>query len=298
MSAAATVLLYSGEQFDQRVQMQYLRARFYDAANGRLVGLDPVFGYLRDPQSFHKYLYVHANPINGIDPSGREFSAIGMTSVSSIGGFLNNLTGEVGHNVMNGLYHRQMVDWNGFYFGIGLAALGPLAAVVQFSFGAFKNISAWIRLPSTTMGHWTGARGLSDFIPNIGPISGFFGPISVRFRNMFPDFSPFIHVLATGAGAVKAETKIVLNTSQVTRSGRTTADFVDADKWLARQMGWFTSGGLPDAVAGKSYRVANNLVWHHAEDIGKMQLIPEILHDAVQHTGGRSLLDRALSLLD
>jgi hypothetical protein len=32
--------------------------------------MDPFAGSLQDPQSMHKYLYCHANPINNIDPSG------------------------------------------------------------------------------------------------------------------------------------------------------------------------------------------------------------------------------------
>jgi RHS repeat-associated protein len=62
--------LYSGEQFDSKIGQQYLRARYYDPVTGRFNRLDPFFGNLNDPQSLHKYLYIHADPINGIDPSG------------------------------------------------------------------------------------------------------------------------------------------------------------------------------------------------------------------------------------
>jgi len=69
-AAALTSYLYSGEQFDTRVQMQYLRARYYDPNTGRFNQLDPFAGNNHDPQSLHKYLYVHGDPVNGIDPSG------------------------------------------------------------------------------------------------------------------------------------------------------------------------------------------------------------------------------------
>jgi RHS repeat-associated protein len=62
--------LYSGEQFDSKIGQQYLRARYYDPATGRFNRLDPFFGDINDPQSLHKYLYTHADPINGIDPTG------------------------------------------------------------------------------------------------------------------------------------------------------------------------------------------------------------------------------------
>ncbi|MDR0704760.1 MAG: hypothetical protein LBF88_07195, partial [Planctomycetaceae bacterium] len=66
-SVALTEFLYSGEQFDSKIGQQYLRARYYDPVTGRFNRLDPFFGNLNDPQSLHKYLYTHADPVNGID---------------------------------------------------------------------------------------------------------------------------------------------------------------------------------------------------------------------------------------
>ena len=66
----ATNLLYAGEQFDTNLQMYYNRARYYDPAVGRFNRMDDFAGSSHDPQSLHKYLYSHANPINNIDPSG------------------------------------------------------------------------------------------------------------------------------------------------------------------------------------------------------------------------------------
>ncbi|WP_182865203.1 RHS repeat-associated core domain-containing protein [Stieleria mannarensis] len=63
---------YSGEHFDAKAQQQYLRARFYDPANGRFNRLDPFAGNMQDPQSLHKYAYVHGDPIQGVDPTGLE----------------------------------------------------------------------------------------------------------------------------------------------------------------------------------------------------------------------------------
>jgi len=69
-AAALTTFLYSGEQFDQRIEMQYLRARYFDAAAGTFNRLDPFFGRISDPQSLHKYVYAHNDPANRLDPSG------------------------------------------------------------------------------------------------------------------------------------------------------------------------------------------------------------------------------------
>ncbi len=75
---ALTILLYSGEPYYQQIAMQYLRARWYDADTGRLNRSDDFGGNMQAPQSLHKYLYVHGDPIQGVDPTGREFSLSGL----------------------------------------------------------------------------------------------------------------------------------------------------------------------------------------------------------------------------
>ena len=77
---SATDLLYAGEQFDPGLQMEYLRARYYDQDNGRFNRLDPFEGNSEDPQSLHKYAYAHCDPVNGIDPSGK----IGFLAFASL----------------------------------------------------------------------------------------------------------------------------------------------------------------------------------------------------------------------
>jgi RHS repeat-associated protein len=67
---AGTTHLYSGEQYDAQIQRQFLRARWYDPATGRFQSLDPFVGIQENPWTFHKYGYVHGDPINFIDPTG------------------------------------------------------------------------------------------------------------------------------------------------------------------------------------------------------------------------------------
>jgi len=78
-TSALTSLLYSGEWLDRLTNLQYLRARYYDPSTGRFNRLDPFFGNLQDPQSLHKYAYVHGDPIGRIDPSG-EMTLLSTTS--------------------------------------------------------------------------------------------------------------------------------------------------------------------------------------------------------------------------
>jgi RHS repeat-associated protein len=88
---AMTEFLYSGEQFDAKIGQQYLRARYYDPATGRFNRLDPFFGNINDPQSFHKYLYSHADPISNFDPSGT--NAVMAVLASIVGGFAGAIVG-------------------------------------------------------------------------------------------------------------------------------------------------------------------------------------------------------------
>jgi RHS repeat-associated protein len=64
--------LYRGEQYDSDLGLYYLRARYYNPATGGFLSRDPLDGNAIDPASLHKYLYANGDPINGIDPMGRE----------------------------------------------------------------------------------------------------------------------------------------------------------------------------------------------------------------------------------
>jgi hypothetical protein len=46
--------------------------------------VDPWRGDRHDPQSLHKYAYVHANPVNGVDPTGALFSLLELEIVQWI----------------------------------------------------------------------------------------------------------------------------------------------------------------------------------------------------------------------
>jgi len=65
-------MLYKGEEYDSNLGLYYLRARYYNPATGRFMSRDPLDGQLTDPKSLHKYLYADGDPVNGVDPMGRE----------------------------------------------------------------------------------------------------------------------------------------------------------------------------------------------------------------------------------
>jgi RHS repeat-associated protein len=47
-------------------------ARYYNPQTGRFLSRDPEDGKALDPKTLHKYLYAGGDPVNRIDPMGRE----------------------------------------------------------------------------------------------------------------------------------------------------------------------------------------------------------------------------------
>jgi len=68
--SGSNTYLFTGEQFDQSLDLTYLRARYYDMGTGRFVSVDPFEGFLDSPIGHHDYKYSFDNPAVGIDPSG------------------------------------------------------------------------------------------------------------------------------------------------------------------------------------------------------------------------------------
>jgi RHS repeat-associated protein len=68
--STANHYLFTGEQFDPDLGLYFLRARYQNTQTGRFGTSDSWEGTPMIPQSFHKYAYVHDNPVMHDDPSG------------------------------------------------------------------------------------------------------------------------------------------------------------------------------------------------------------------------------------
>jgi RHS repeat-associated protein len=70
--ASVNPYLYTGQQFDAASGLYYLRARYYDPALGRFLSRD-VYPYALDNLlELNRYLYGLDNPVNALDPTGRQ----------------------------------------------------------------------------------------------------------------------------------------------------------------------------------------------------------------------------------
>jgi RHS repeat-associated protein len=73
---------YRGERLDADSGLYQLRARSYSPAQGRFMTRDQFSGRTEVPGSLHRYMYANADPVNRIDPSGRE-SLLELISVQA-----------------------------------------------------------------------------------------------------------------------------------------------------------------------------------------------------------------------
>jgi RHS repeat-associated protein len=63
-------LAYAGQHWDADAGLSYAQQRWYDAATGRFLSEDPVFGELQQPNSLHAFGYANGNPLAFTDPTG------------------------------------------------------------------------------------------------------------------------------------------------------------------------------------------------------------------------------------
>lgn len=132
-SGALSVFGYDGEQVDADTGLVYLRARWYDAANGRFLSIDPHPGAMPRPLTLNDYAFTNGDPINGSDPSG-EFDLGGM--MSTVGTLATlSLVATTSYDVGTKLYEGD---------GKG-AALAAAEGVVYYAMGAaFARPIAWL----------------------------------------------------------------------------------------------------------------------------------------------------------
>lgn len=89
----------------------------YMPSTGRFDALDPYAGGARNPQSLHKYSYVHGDPVNHTDPSGQFIAA----SLGVLGG-------------LAGAYYIRQTD---------IAKVGVLASVIRGTAAGVSGLAAY-----------------------------------------------------------------------------------------------------------------------------------------------------------
>lgn len=209
--------------------------------------MDPFAGSSSDPQSLHKYVYVHGDPINGIDPTGEATlaSTLGAASIGGalsgavIGGIRGGVQGAVA-GAVTGAILAPLVTLATIGGGIGIAGLTGISSTtgvyIAFSLvtGAslYSNGKAFVQAENSRE-RW--ASGLSVVLT-----LGTFGYGSYKFSQLpnLPNNAPNSNsVLANSrsnwgtwlsefAAAVRAERVVAREVTVQTASGRVRVDMV------------------------------------------------------------------------
>ena len=104
--------LYSGERFDGSIGLYDLRARYFNQATGRFWARDAVEGKKCCGLSWNPYIYVEDNPVNAIDPTGRD----------AFGEYIFNEDDEVTKNTIATIKLRQQIAYE-LCLDVGVANL-------------------------------------------------------------------------------------------------------------------------------------------------------------------------------
>jgi RHS repeat-associated protein len=160
--------LFAGEQFDPALGIYYNRARYYDQRQGRFWSMDTWEGAPKEPSSLHKYLYAGADPVNAVDPSGRDFDLGSVTSALGSISALATTAFVAAQNVLNIVYYNlyrvpQIIDtvstW--LLYAQGTVAIGTIAT------STIEQMAS--NLQSSTQPLPAGGGPMGDQVENIAP---------------------------------------------------------------------------------------------------------------------------------
>jgi len=211
--------LYAGEQFDETLGLYYNRSRYLDTFTGRFWSMDGFEGTPLYPETFHKYLYAHGDPVLNVDPSGfcipwlngivvhlrigADFSNGGTRFSNRTIATLHGLSGPRGDLKQLFLLLRpDLVD-------IGSKEVFEIKPIWSVGDG-FAQLAAYIWL----LNLWDPTLGTPGFKPwtpgsgyhaaNLNPITGFPANCNNYVQPTFAGVIPYIPVpgSATIAGAV------------------------------------------------------------------------------------------------
>ena len=141
--ATANTRLYAGEEVDPDLGLVNLRARPYKASNGRFLTIDPqVEKELLPPISLNRYIYANGDPVNEIDPTGRDAVEYGILGLSG----------------------KQIVNLVSMSFQLAVSKTAYQSAIVQNASAPLSTVPGKIALVSLVTSP-AGVQGLASQLP-------------------------------------------------------------------------------------------------------------------------------------
>ena len=156
---------YTGKERDAESGNDYFGARYYASSMGRFMSPDPAgvaFTSLSNPQSWNLYSYVQNNPLNSVDPDGREC----VWDDGSFDSATDEHTGSTGGcAAAGGTYYEPSTFTAGNGQDWSSAPNADLAAQVAES----QAFAASLPDPGTAIGSSTSTSGSTTTINLFGP---------------------------------------------------------------------------------------------------------------------------------
>ena len=143
--------LYCGEYFDAETQTYYLRARYYNPANGRFTQQDAwAFMDTGDPLSLNLYTYCFNNPVMYVDPHGN-FAILATLATIAVGAAIGAVIDAGAQLIQNG---GNVKDINWRSVGASAAAGAVTTGLAMLTGGVSLGVEA-----TMAWGALTGAAG-------------------------------------------------------------------------------------------------------------------------------------------
>ena len=122
-------LRFGGERQDASGLYQ-LRARYYDPTLARFLSRDPLAGDVAQPKSRHRYAYANADPVDNVDPTGREATSLVELSIAQSLDATLEAAEFFGTAVVNGCQLKQRLDVAGQMIMWGTMSASAIASTI------------------------------------------------------------------------------------------------------------------------------------------------------------------------
>jgi len=141
-TGVANPFQYAGGYFESSTGLVKFGTRYYNPALGRWTQQDPAAGSLGSPDSLNRYLYAKDDPVNLVDPSGRDFWScfwVGVGLQFALWGLFASIAGLVASFIPG--------PWDPITFFVALVGLVSSVAGALLIYNSVSSCLSFLNLP-------------------------------------------------------------------------------------------------------------------------------------------------------